>query len=318
MNIFETKLQQLTTPEIRKALLNNSIPSISHCVGTGKLLGEYGGKALCQVCDIRDKKITESISLIAVFLRSFIVLDDFIRDNGLNISNIKNLQIWLDNIKKEIIRLLSMLTNDPVGLWTKYFSIYEKSYHHFDKDNLYQSILEKCFLMFLPFELEPLQRSRKNEVLRKSMAYYLFSLQLIDDFHDMEEDLLSPKNHNLFLVSVSSEYYQDIINGKSALINAVLDYIEKNLKSLKNLNNDIINDFFSHSLSWIQKRKIEFSNLPFRVIFHDNYEEFRFNDEVVKNLIPYLRVDHNINFEHIRAENMHTIHYNQLCFKQRG
>ena len=203
-------------------------PTLEHCIGKGKLLGEYYGDALCEIFKIRNSKINNDISELSMLMRSYIVIDDFLKDSNLK-NNYNEFYInWLSNIEQKIIFFVSLYHQSPNELWLKYLKIYKDSYLFFDKNNMFKSIINKCNFIFLPFDLNPFinfDTSKIKEIIEK----YLFSLQLIDDFHDMEDDVQAPKNHNLYLAKIPNNFYKYIINCRPFFLKPLLNYIIDNL-----------------------------------------------------------------------------------------
>jgi hypothetical protein len=304
-NCFEEELFELCPIELRKLYLQESshIPSIYHCVGTNKLIGEFYGRAICNGMHLK-ASYQKIISSISCLLRSYIVLDDFIKDYFAE-ENIKNqIFVWLENIKNRILLILDTVSNKSLFLWNQYLQIYEDAYTKFDQHALYNNIIDKCGLIFLIFEIEEVKKSSVCEKIKKIMKDFLFSLQLLDDFQDMEEDILSPKNHNIYLCQNSPQYHELICKNRHIFHNKLFEYTKSYLSIHLCEKNPIIHKYILNSVKWLESNKIGY--YPKQMIdFPKNIELFEFR---VNNMLDMFdRDNYKYDFSKIRAENIHTI-----------
>lgn len=304
-NRFERIVFSLCPIELNEFYLSGNvyIPSISHCVGTDKLIGQYYGEAICY--DYRlEESYVEKLSLVSCLLRSYIVLDDFLKDNRINNHISLLIQKWLENIRNEINESLLIINKKTHYLWNKYIKIYEDSYNNFNANDLYTSIINKCGLIFIIFEIEEISIDQKSRMNKKIMQDFLFCLQLLDDFQDMEEDLISPKNHNIFLSPNPVHYYELIYSNRYLIHNPLFNLIIKNLSKYLDYENPIIFKYISNSINWLKDRKL--IGIPETgIVFSDNIEEFEFN---ILNYTTLFKLNENeYDYSEIKAENIHTI-----------
>lgn len=305
MNNFETVFVDLMPKELGEDLYKGTIPSIYHCVGTDKLLGQFYGLAICKGCGIKDEQTITILTNLSMLFRAYIVLDDFVKDKAISGKRKDLIAQWLLNIEKNIL-LLSGYLEPKRGekLWSEFLDKYNNAYYNFNKKNIFSSIIDKCALIFIPFEFDLLKNCDKATSVKHIMEYYLFSLQLIDDFQDIEEDQKATKNHNLFLLNVSESNYKKVSNLKSQFLNPLLDFIKRNIEKLDFSENDVILRFFLSSLNWIEEKRIQ--DTICNIEFTQNFNTFDFNDSMVNKL-----EDNQPNYAYcldcIRAENMHTL-----------
>lgn len=295
-------------PKATQANLNIGVlPSVEHCIGTQRFLGELGGQAITEVYSIENSEEAIALSKLAVCLRSFVVLDDFLVDTRPSQAVSNSVHGWLNNIKDEIFDLIRLLGDNPEPLWGNHFDIYEQAFANFDREKLFESILRKCFLTFLPFELSLLRHSPNNDLFRRYVEYYLFSLQLMDDFHDMEEDMDSPHNHNLFLVSVSAASRKCVIDAKPLMVRSLIEYANHNLQSLHGLKSEIVQASLQNSLTWLSKAEQVTLHLPKLELFRGSFEEFWFDGSATQDCKRKLNTRISADLAFIKAENMHSL-----------
>lgn len=287
-----------------------SIPSIYHCAGTDKLIGQYYGKAIFEdiLCD--DKQSEENVSLLGVLLRAYIVIDDFIKDNNIIVKKDHTLSKWLENIKNRSIELIEQMSNSPHDIWESYFHKYNDAYYNFDSSEMFNSITRKCFLIYIPFSLNVVTSKSRAAHTYSFMKNYLFALQLLDDFQDMEEDYCAPKNHNIFLSCIEESKIDSVITNKNILAPSLLLYIQYNLKDIsKTIKSKTILTFIRKNIKWIDNQllKIHSSYKPIKI--KGSFSEFNFND-IMHNFLRALPSKGDkvfFRFSEIRAENMHTV-----------
>ena len=307
MTSHEQALAALLPMDFAGELVEHQLPNLYHCVGTDKLGGAFYGKAIIEECGIQETKTEPGLSELCCLLRAFIVIDDFAKDRGINIQGQPSLGQCLKNIQERCIELISSLAPDAPSLWAKYHQIYERTYCEFDATSLYESVINKCCLMFLPFELNPIAETERCQITHNAMKDYLFALQLMDDFQDMEEDLLAPKNHNLFVVGLEPSSASLVISSRCLIVRPLLAYVERNLVViLGRLNGATATGFIEHSLMWIRKKKRALLDLPNVDIFRGSFSEYTFEWRSLLAVPDSLRGDQVPDLQDIRAENMHT------------
>ena len=238
MNELETELFKIMPDELLGYLNQQRIPDLYHCIGTQKIIGEHLGNVICDICDLSNLKIRRDLTVLSTFLRSFIVLDDFLKDHIVEPYIKSYINIWLDRIKDKIINILSKFRD--IDLWDEYYTIYNSAFFEFDCRSLFQSINKKCYLIFLLFDLKCIRKHKNSIELKFVFMNYLFGLQLLDDFHDIEEDLNAPKNHNLFTIGLSIMNQKIVSQYRPLLFSSLLEYINNNFHNLKTFNHPII------------------------------------------------------------------------------
>lgn len=287
-----------------------SIPSIYHCAGTDKLIGQYYGKAIFEDILCNDTQSEENISLLGVLLRAYIVIDDFIKDNNIILKNDHTLLKWLENIQKRSIETIEKMSDSPYNIWDSYFHEYNDAYYNFNSSKMFNSIIRKCFLIYIPFSLNVVISKNRAKHTYSFMKNYLFALQLLDDFQDMEEDYCVPKNHNIFLSCIEKSEIDTVITNKDFLAPSLLLYIQDNLKDIsKTIKSKTILTFIGKNIKWLdnQLSKIDSSCHPIQI--KGSFSEFNFND-IMHNFLRVLPSKGDkvvFRYSEIRAENMHTV-----------
>lgn len=308
MTDYEISILELAPAGIEELVAGRPIPTPSHCVGTGKLLGALLGKSIAEECEINDVSVELSLTELCCMLRSYIVIDDFVKDAGVDIKDFPGIELWLLGIEDRCIELISDFLHDPISIWSRYIDIYRMAYDSFDFSGSFKSVIEKCNLIFLPFELEPFVSHHRCHKMLESMKNYLFALQLVDDFQDMEEDSKAPKNHNLFVGGLSQELSDVVMKGRWLFARTLFTYIEKNVLSIRNnIYGRTALATINHSLFWINEKKKELKEFPMIECFKGQFRDYKLNIVGLKE--TFLKAPHfSIPFmEEIRAENMHTV-----------
>jgi len=308
MTEYEISLVGLAPPDVEKSVIGRPIPTYSHCVGTGKLLGALLGKSIAEECEISEVLVEHNLTHLSCMLRSYIVLDDFLKDSGAKIKNFPGVELWLSNIADRCIELISEFMPDPVNIWSRHIDIYRRAYYSFDFSQPFNSVIQKCNLIFLPFELEPVVSHSRCPRMLESMKNYLFALQLIDDFQDMEEDWQAPKNHNLFIAGLSRELVDVVMKGRSIFARALFTYIEQNMLSIQhNLTGPTVLSAIDHSLFWIREKKEMCQMFPVNDFFTGHFRGYHFNIANLQEAFLITSYAPIPNMEELRAENMHTL-----------
>lgn len=174
-------------------------PTRDHQNGTGKLLGDQFAPFLRELFPNELNAFIRLDELIRA-LRAYIVLDDYIFDHTISTAE----QVCVNGeCQKHLEAAKSILCangfdNSLIEFGRRKI---EESKNHFDTCRPIRSVVDKCWYVFLPFELIPL-RPRKHESARAFVRDYLVLLQLFDDFQDIQEDRIAPVNHNLFAMNV--------------------------------------------------------------------------------------------------------------------
>jgi hypothetical protein len=298
-----------TVPEI-VAFVNRyaSMPSLDHCVGKGKLIGSLYGKSIMEECIILDETHSDDLTVLSCLLRSYIVLDDYLKDSSVPISQERDIRFALKAIRDQSLEIVRRSDSDPIALWSKYSLVYESTFKYFDPERIYQSIINKCYLAFLPFDLSFVRITDRCNDVRAFMMDYLFCLQLLDDFQDMEEDLCSSNNHNIFLQNLSHLEAEHIIRSRALIIRNLLDCVGRELHCIhKKATGPTTRLSLEHSIRWIADNQEWSGNLPLRQVINGPVRCFRFDaSKILKEeycssseLIP--------SFSDLCAENMHTI-----------
>jgi hypothetical protein len=287
-------------------------PSLKHCVGEGKLLGEHFGRAIAELFGFgHEDELANHLSKLGVLMRSFVVLDDYLKDSIVIGSNREYINKWIGNIELLIIQTLESIGGKG-ELWFKYKKKSDHAFYHFNKKKPYNSVIWKCGFIFLPLEL-PFINKRKERVeeTKKLLSDFLFTLQLLDDFKDMEEDIISSVNHNLYLSNVRKSEAAHVVQKKHLLINPILKNIQVVLGNLTSSyrNSEIVLFHLEHANQWVRKKQKEYSDINSPLKITSPYREWEFSLKTAK-LIEKTDTVYGIeavNIQDISAEAIHTI-----------
>lgn len=303
-----SKLFSLTPS--RKKISN--LPNLEHCIGKDRLLGEYYGQALSESLHLMNMNHFKNLNELCVLLRSFIVLDDYLKDKQYSLANEDYIITWLRNIKSRINELINEL-GGHFSLWGKYFKEYEQAYNFFNPSDCFNYTHRKCSFVFLPFELPIFIANEEHKsIIINFIKYFLFSLQLIDDFKDMEEDIISHKNHNLYLSKLTKPYSKKIIIIKSILLMPLLDYIRNNISKVhtNTLSSNVLSVFYENCMDWLNINTKKFSNFQSDIKFKNSFENWEpFNEKTTNDLFNrFNKYDFGgYNIDSISAESIHSL-----------
>lgn len=305
----EKNLAKLIPQSMPSEIQGFSVPSLYHCVGTDKLIGSLLGKAIVEECKLPSKLFLSHVTELSCLLRSFIVIDDFYKDNNIDLEQNPALICALKNIKDRCLIIISCFVEDALSLWQSFVDIYEMAYLKFDQQHMYQSIIQKCYLIFLPFQLPVVEQASQSRTIRSAIMDYLFCLQLLDDFQDIEEDLRAPKNHNLFVAGISNESALRVAEMRPLIVRPLLTYIKHNLERiLINLESATAISMINNSLDWLHKKELMFSERTSFPVFSADLKHYFFNfDALLQNTLSTNSNDV-LCMDDIRAESMHTRH----------
>lgn len=232
-------------------------PSLAQCVGTKRLWSDKLGLAFW--LDVEKKKELIPLENIAYLSRSYLVIDDFMKDESIDHHTRDIGRNWLKLIKNIIKRNISRVGGDPYE-FDEQLMICERSFNKRKvaiPKNAIKNSIEKCEIFFNPYKLSSI--SLKHDVREKridSLERFFSVCQVLDDFCDIEEDLLKHNNHNLFTTYLSPHYCQRLLQIKSIMAPSLLKnaYIFLKSKPDESLigENPIFNFFFDHSIKWLK------------------------------------------------------------------
>lgn len=285
--------------------------TIDHFIGTDRLLGECYGLALGRLFGLsRTDNIRLSRAL--VLLRGYIVIDDAIKDRVIvNPNKVSIAESQLIRIKKQAINELSHFDIDSDKLFEKHLIRINRAFNQFGNESSFHCILDKCSFVFLPYDFKIFQG--KKELCRLSKKYsevFLFCLQLLDDYCDMSEDLMSRSNQNLFIGRVDETTAKEVIKRKEIMLPGLLGLIKTELLRCWNdkLCGTYFETFHNNSIAWIDKTEALLSNDKFSGIFSAKVTRYKFEHSRFINL-----ADSTANYnqvlpdDYIRAEAMHSL-----------
>lgn len=254
MNIkkIEKKLSQLLPVEFRST---KGIPSLKHCIGVERILGTYMPDILIESLGVRNPKHIEPLIYLVTLLRSYIVLDDFIRDTPSIDSSVRNIiTIGVDNIEKECKILITTLGSDS-SIFDDYLKTVEYTYLNFEKIETKEAIINKCLLIFLVFKLPIYTNKHEVAHLEDGLKRLLFSLQLMDDIVDIEEDQVSNINHNIYTSGLSSTEIDKVISSRFFILIHSIKTYESTLNVLLESKSKTLAAQIKKSLAYIKEKK---------------------------------------------------------------
>lgn len=284
------------------------IPSINHCVGSNRLLGEFFATSINEELILREEFEFESFNTLCMLLRSYVVLDDFLKDSWFKENSKLFIFVseWLDNISKQINTILFSL-NSPGNIFNKYLDLSNYAYNNFSEIKLYDAITNKCIFVTLVFELDIYKNKHLINNLISFLNNYLFCLQLIDDFRDIEEDFYSPNNNNLFVTGFNINQYQFVFKNRHILLFPLLQFVIDKLKTFDKCESQIINKTLTNTIDFIKTLQNKHLHLKNDLIFSTGLHNWDNNILIKlmhKNSLSIL--NDNILFDLISAESVHS------------
>ena len=281
----------------------NCLPSVEHCIGKQKLLGEYYAEAMSCELGIHDFGFINKLQIIACLLRAYIVLDDYAQDSFLQRDEDDFIRKWSQNVKHECMRLINDVGEDSESLWKEYEHIQQSSYKSFNGDRgLYWSIINKCALIFLPFSFRRLQIVRAAS-LRRSFERYLFLLQIMDDFQDIEEDLESKNLHNIFYHLIESNQLEAFLKNRCIVASELAIYLKSKVEGLKSdVRSDYLTSYYAAvmaKLTELAGMAVDASDMP---LFSSDYEKIKLRADLC--LLPS---ETSFDLSRFRAEFIHSV-----------
>jgi hypothetical protein len=221
---------------------NKSLPTIAHCLGKSRLLGQFYAAAIVELLQLKPEIHVEIFHELCILLRTYVVIDDFLRDRASTEAAQKaSLAKWLANLKLQIEGRLKIFNFAELN-FEQYLADIDSAYEQADGLSDMQLVAEKCKLVFLPLSKEFFTSSEKSVTdVRKTIGEYLFLLQLVDDFADIEEDALSSINHNTFSRKIEPDKVNTVIHSREILVLPLLQHVETRCADLENnISNGIL------------------------------------------------------------------------------
>lgn len=214
-------------------------PSYAHCIGLDRFLGGCFHNYISEWAVVPlEPQCIDSIAHLSVTLRAMLVLDDFRRDTAIP------QQLASDCIQAhhQLRRIAIRSTCAVVGssraaqaMIDESDCVIENAYSALDNGQppTMSTVLDKCDYIRVPAraahlvdDLFPLSQ------FEAFLQYYFFSLQLIDDFFDMQEDYYGQFNHNLFVWNLAKDEADALIDHRPRFVSSVANYIGMNLSKL--------------------------------------------------------------------------------------
>lgn len=215
------------------------IDLVNHCIGKNRLLGEYYGSLFSDLYGL-DNIESKIVTRLCINLRSYIVIDDYIIDQ--NVIWFENqhylfLEEWLGEIEEQICFTIRALDSNSL-IWEKYKEGYNIGKIKFDAGKPYEAVIQKCCFLLLPFELFSGYPPKFSvNCCQRFIKDYLFSLQLLDDWADFDEDIEAGNENNLLHIGLS-------IDGRnlarSLLTPLCIEIIAQIIYTLKQVRSDSI------------------------------------------------------------------------------
>lgn len=235
-------------------------PSLAQCVGTKRLWSSRLGEAFW--CDREKKEDVFILEKVAYLSRTYLVIDDFIKDESIDDETRDLGKNWLNNISDKIKRNIDCAGGDPEEFTEQLkicISAFNKRNAGIPIDIINNSI-EKCEIFFNPYKLYSVPLDDKIRKKRIEFLEGFFSVcQVLDDFCDIAEDLLKENNHNLFMNLISSPDYHRVLEIRRhiapSLLQSAQDFLVSRFDDTSSDSNAIFRHFFCHSIEWIKWKK---------------------------------------------------------------
>ena len=283
-------------------------PSISHCVGVGRLLGEFYGHALSEALGLKEPTLQSTLSTLSVLMRAYIVLDDYMKDSTLSKNDTRYISNWTERIADRCRAMIDKF-NGPEMLWESYISRYEVAFVNQESLSAYTLVLSKCSFLFLPFDLPIYNASTTQTIaIRHFIEHYLFSLQLLDDFADMEEDTVAPVNTNILMRHLTDTCAGRLISRRYHLVPSLIHYIDANMVGVTQgvPFGYTMDRFWNWGRSWLENKKGRYSAPPVLNLFQSDYLNFDVTNECLSGHLRQWNDRPYEDLSDITAQGLHT------------
>lgn len=285
---IDDKKKQSNHKQYIKALFPSSFnrieefPSLSQCVGTKRLWSYRLGEAFWK----DSGKIISKLPLenIAFLSRSYLVIDDFLKDENIDDRLYEIGSLWLKNIGTIIKREIIKAGGDP-DEFDQQLRICENAFNErklLIPENAIKNAINKCEIFFNPYKLKSI--ALKNEVRDKRIEFlenFFTVCQILDDFCDIEEDLNKEQNHNLFMTYLSQNYHNRVLPIRKiiapSLLKSISDFLLKDLTVIVKDSNFVFRYFFDHSLRWLRWKITQFNIFGDYVVDNLDISNWEFN-----------------------------------------
>ncbi|MEX1014342.1 MAG: hypothetical protein WDZ80_04245 [Candidatus Paceibacterota bacterium] len=294
-----------------------SFPSLSQCIGNKRMWSYRLGNAF--YIDSNSLIDRYCLEMIASLSRSYLVIDDFLKDENLNDKIIEIGENWLNAISDKIIGFINKVGGDE-NEFKEQIKRTNLAYKARDSDNtnLVKNSIEKCEIFFNPYKLKSISIDgsiRDNRI--RFLDKYFTACQLLDDFHDIEEDLHKKINHNLLTETIDNEGRSMILKNKEKFAWAILTLIRSELNQeyevLKDRDNKVFNHYLNFSIAWLKNIIGYFDYSDTNEIGVYNLLDFRMNKSFIQEISKMnCKLSTKGILEHIRPEYFQADFYNGL------
>jgi hypothetical protein len=215
-----------------------SLPPFDHCIGTNRFLGTLYGLYIREWSTIQDDFVWEQITKLSMYLRIVVVLDDFARDNEVNHNDLELIHNLCDlslRFANEVITSIISPSQESMILLPRAEQNTELAYNNvfLNHPPSYNLVVEKCSLVRVPIQVVSiLDKHFPIELMDHIVSSYLFSLQCLDDYYDIQEDYNGRINSNLFIWSLEPSLYLRFENQRQQFLPAIARYVQSNVNAL--------------------------------------------------------------------------------------
>lgn len=246
---------QSLLPTPNKTLMG--FPSLSQCIGTKRLWSSLLGKAFyIDSCKSMDIVCLEKIAYLS---RTYLVIDDYIKDEEIDPLDREFCQQWLLNIGLCIRRYIKKLGGDEKE-FIEQLAFCDKAFNERQsksvKDVLNNAI-DKCKIFFNPYKLISIYL--KTEVRGKRIIYlesFFKICQALDDFCDIEEDSKKKVNQNIFMHQISNSDHLHLLRVRPYIAPTLLRSAQLLLNKFNSFiegdNNIVFSTYHLHALKWLK------------------------------------------------------------------
>ena len=214
-------------------------PSYAHCIGLDRFLGGCFHNYISEWAVVPiEPHCLDSIAHLSVTLRGMLVLDDFRRDTAIPQQLASDCIQAHHQLRRIAIRSICDVggsSRAAQAMIDESDCVIEKAYSALNNGQFptMSTVLGKCDYIRVPARAAHLAVDLfRLSQFEAFLNYYFFSLQLIDDFFDMQEDYYGQLNHTLFVWNLPKDQADALINHRSLLVSYVANYIGTNLSTL--------------------------------------------------------------------------------------
>lgn len=260
---------------ITDAVIFPNGPHLAQCIGTKRLWGAFMGTAYAiDANDIENQEIYEKIALLS---RTYLVIQDHLMDEQLsdNLQEIcTNMLLQAELELEKLFFAVDVEIQEFKDQCQRGWDAFENCKSAKTDSDLFLLARQKCEIFFNPYAIDPKNLSYKE--LRLNFLSEFFNIcQMLDDFHDIEDDINNIKQQNLFLFGRTQSEKVEILSRRYEFSPSVVKEAQLRLSRFEGELNDnpILDFYYNHATDWLDSKIDLFEK------FHPGNAEYIWNNK---------------------------------------